>query len=243
MKIDEKIISIPPYISTTWEHVSSLKMESGDLVFSLIDDSVVKIPNLEDSTVQLAFQAHIKYIEKYENEDGEKQIKQETPKANTPLSQISSLFNAENAIGFPIRLGSEGMEGLGTVMQHNPSQKNMPKLPSEILSKISAIAKVIGSEETIPFPEAEANCNCMHCQIARAIRGEESEQNEEILDEEVTDEDLKFREWDIEQTNGQIYTVSNPLDAEEHYSVYLGSPVGCTCGKKNCEHIKAVLKS
>jgi hypothetical protein len=61
--------------------------------------------------------------------------------------------------------------------------------------------------------------------------------------EEVSDEDLKFRDWEIKQTAEQLYTVTNPLDANEHYNVFLGSPLGCTCGDKNCEHIRAVLTS
>ncbi|NGX33463.1 MAG: hypothetical protein K1060chlam4_01531, partial [Candidatus Anoxychlamydiales bacterium] len=40
-----------------------------------------------------------------------------------------------------------------------------------------------------------------------------------------------------------LYRVTNPLDENEHYSVFLKDPIGCTCGKKNCEHVKAVLNS
>jgi hypothetical protein len=35
----------------------------------------------------------------------------------------------------------------------------------------------------------------------------------------------------------------NPLDHKEHYNVFLGDPIGCSCGNNNCEHIQAVLKS
>ncbi|MGH2612567.1 MAG: hypothetical protein ACRDFB_05905, partial [Rhabdochlamydiaceae bacterium] len=62
-------------------------------------------------------------------------------------------------------------------------------------------------------------------------------------EEEVSDEDLKFRTWDIKQENDKLYSVTNPLDKKEHYNVFLGKPLGCTCGNKNCEHIQAVLKS
>ena len=67
-------------------------------------------------------------------------------------------------------------------------------------------------------------------------------QTEEPL-EEVTDEDLKFRTWDIKQPGKKLYLVTNPLDNNENYNVFLGKPVGCTCGQKYCEHIKAVLNS
>ena len=63
------------------------------------------------------------------------------------------------------------------------------------------------------------------------------------VEEEITEDDLKFRNWDIRQTADKLYAVTNPLDENEHYSVFLGTPLGCTCGEKNCEHIRAVLNS
>ena len=35
----------------------------------------------------------------------------------------------------------------------------------------------------------------------------------------------------------------DPLDPNEHYNVFLGTPLGCTCGEKDCEHIRAVLST
>jgi hypothetical protein len=61
--------------------------------------------------------------------------------------------------------------------------------------------------------------------------------------EEVLPEDLKFKDWEIVQKGDQIYEVISPLDKNEHYQVFLGTPLGCTCGAKNCEHIRAVLNS
>jgi hypothetical protein len=62
-------------------------------------------------------------------------------------------------------------------------------------------------------------------------------------EEEVSPHELKFREWDIQQAGDKLYNVSNPFDKGEQYQVYLGNPVGCTCGKSKCEHIVAVLNS
>ena len=45
---------------------------------------------------------------------------------------------------------------------------------------------------------------------------------EENLDEEVNEEDLKFRSWDIKQTNEHLYEVINTLDTKEKYNVFLG---------------------
>ena len=43
--------------------------------------------------------------------------------------------------------------------------------------------------------------------------------------------------------NDKLFTVINKLDQQEKYNVFLGEPVGCTCGKQGCEHMLAVLKS
>ena len=62
-------------------------------------------------------------------------------------------------------------------------------------------------------------------------------------DEPVPDAELSFQEWDIVQTGKDLFHVSSRLDPNEQYNVFLGNPVGCTCGKAGCEHILAVLKS
>ena len=125
-------------------------------------------------------------------------------------------------------------------MQHNPDQANLPPMSPEVLKKITMIARVFGLEDTSALPKAEPHCNCVYCQVARSLHGEEAS-FEQI--EEVSDEDLKFRNWEIAQTGEKLYCVTNPLDTNEHYNVFLGTPLGCTCGSKNCEHIRAVLNS
>jgi hypothetical protein len=66
---------------------------------------------------------------------------------------------------------------------------------------------------------------------------------EPINDEEISAEDLRFKEWEIAKLSQNLYKVINPLDSNEEYQVFLGTPIGCTCGIHHCEHIKAVLKS
>ena len=78
------------------------------------------------------------------------------------------------------------------------------------------------------IPKAEPHCNCTYCQIARAIQAGSLELGEHDEVEEVSEEDLKFRDWDIEQKSEEIYEVTNPIDQNEHYQVFLGNPVGCT---------------
>jgi hypothetical protein len=116
---------------------------------------------------------------------------------------------------------------------HNPEHANLPPLPPEILEKIGMVAQTLGLADG---PPAEPNCNCFYCQVARTLNPEASE-------ERVSDEELSFRTWDVHQKGDKLYAVTNPLDPNETYQVFLGSPVGCTCGDTHCEHIRAVLQS
>ena len=230
MQISKKVLSIPPYISVSWGDVSSLRIENEELLVSLREGTVIRVPNLTPTQLSEIFAAHSQHLE----------AQNDAPEL--PPSPFSSPFpGGGQVIGFPLRFGPDGMEGLDAAMSHDPSQANAPDLPPEILEKIAGISSVLGVENVASLPVPEANCNCFHCQIARAVQATEEE--ELVVDEEVSDEELTFREWDIEQTDDNLFTVTNPLDGTEKYSVYLGEPIGCTCGEKNCCHIKAVLQS
>ncbi len=237
--INRKILSLPPYISTSWNNVSSLYAENENgrniLVIELKAGSTIRIPQLDSDILTKVFQTHSRYLEESD--------KSETPKIN-PNEVPPFNFDHFSSIGIPMKFGMN-LEGLGAAMQHNPSQANAPDLPKEVLDKISAVAKIMDADPSLTSSlKAEPHCNCMHCQIARALNGETREHSShEEVEEEVSDEDLKFKTWDIEQSGDKLYTVTNPLDKKEHYSVFLGEPLGCTCGQKNCEHIKAVLNT
>jgi hypothetical protein len=237
MKISPKILNIPPYISTSWKNVDSVYIEIIDkkpvLIIALKTPArTVKIPNLDPKVVEVIFNAHAKFLE----EDAPEKVIEKQEQQPPPLN---------NLLNFGLPLGSGDLQSLGNVMQHNPEQKNAPDLPKEILDKIVGISSMLGKDMPIEIPKAEPHCNCIHCQIARALVGEkkEEEPKNDTTEDVVTEEDLRFRLWDIKQSGDKLYTVSNPLDENEHYQVFLGKPLGCTCGDKNCEHIKAVLKS
>ncbi len=219
MHITDKILSLPPYLSTSWKDVVSLQIETHPfghaLIIELVTGSKVKVPNLEKHIIEKMFTIHAKVIEEKEK----------------PSSVMTTIMP------FPF----VNMEGLMTTLQHNPEQKNTPPIPSEVLEKISAMTKGLLPEDTSSLAQPESNCQCPHCQIMRAVLNQP--QDAAPVEEEVSDEDLKFRLWDIKQEGDSLYCVSNPLDHKEHYSVFLGNPLGCTCGQKNCEHIQAVLKS
>lgn len=222
MKITTTILSIPPYLSTTWKNIASLHVREERGTFTLIvllqNQMQVEVPGLDKMTIDEIFEAHARSAEEHA-----------APKLFNPL---------EGPFSFSVPLKSDSpIDSLGTSMQHNPDQANLPPMPPEVLKKITMIARVFGLEDVSALPKAEPDCNCVYCQVARSLHGEEPAL------EEVSDEDLKFRNWEIAQTAEQLYKVTNPLDTNEHYNVFLGTPIGCTCGSKNCEHIRAVLNT
>lgn len=219
MKISAQLLSIPPYLSTSWKNIASLHSHPDKDRFTLVvvlnNGAQVSIPSLEQTELDSIFEAHARY-------------------GSMPAEQQAL---AHDSLSLPL---SGNVDLINSAMQHNPAQADSPEIPKEILEKITSIAKVLGLEDVSQFPKAEPHCNCPFCQIARAFHGTE---NQEKTEETISDQDLQFRSWDIKQTDNKLYIVTNPLDESEQYSVYLGDPLGCTCGQKNCEHIRAVLNS
>ena len=230
IKITEKILSIPPYLSTSWSRIAALHIKGGVLAITLVDGDTINIPNLDSETIQLIFQHHAIFLDK----------DTPSPTSNFDIAKIKGMMDqGEPSIRFAF---GTSMEGLGSMMQHNPAQSDAPDLPPDILQKIGAISKIIApQDEQSILPKAEPNCNCFHCQIARALNP--SSAADEHLGPEINPEELQFQQWTITQTGDKLYSVVNRLDDHEKYSVFLGEPVGCTCGKPGCEHILAVLKS
>lgn len=227
IKITDKILSIPPYISTSWSRIAALHMKGGILAITLVDDDTIHISNLNSETIHSIFQHHAVYLEK------------EHTNSNVPdLSGLKGIVDQEEP---SIRLAfGTSLDGLGNIMQHNPNQADSPDLPPEIIQKIGAIAKIITPVDELVLPQAELNCNCFYCQIARALNPLSLTEILEEPETEVSEQDLQFQKWSITQTGDKLYSVSNE---HEKYNVYLGQPVGCTCGQHGCDHLLAVLKS
>lgn len=243
IKISDSIVCIPPHISTTWDHVTFIQSEKEEfgerwtLIFHLADGKVVRVPHLDASLVDIAFNAHMKYLET-------SGAQKEQAKSSAGFLNLTGLSPEQIGV-LPLQFNiAGGLNGMENAMQHNAAHADTPPVPREILEKISGIVKLITGGDTTAFPKPEPHCNCVHCQIARALHGKSSQEEGKSEEEEtVTEEDLKFRTWDIAPAGEKLYIVTNPLDPNEHYSVFIGSPVGCTCGEPHCEHIRAVLSS
>lgn len=236
IKINAKILSIPPYISTSWKNVLSLHIENrangSVLMIGLVNGSTIEIPDLNQSSMEAVFAAHGKHLEQ------ESTSPQPIPAFNEP-------FSDGNAAVLSLPLNFAFDKNMGNLLQHQQEASDSPDLPPEVIDKVVQLSKAIGLDHFENFPKPEPHCNCMHCQIMRVIRNDKEEEikKDDSFEEEVSDEELKFREWDIEQVEDSLYRVSNPLNANEQFNVFLGTPVGCTCGHANCEHIRAVLSS
>ena len=217
MKITPEILSIPPFISTKWSNVSSIRVDAskGLLIITLADGSQVEIPNLEQRYIDEIFQVHAQHSEKDANPG-------------------KGLF--DNAFSFSLPMKADGgmLDPLSSQLQHNPDQSELPLLPANVLEKITGIVKSLGLEDLSILGTPEPNCNCIYCQLTRSLG-----QVEEVVD----DVDLTFRDWEVTEKENNLFRVVSPLDSNEHYDVFLGEPLGCTCGEKNCEHIRAVLNT
>lgn len=248
MKINTKILSIPPYLSTSWEYVTALRLQNTDLLVHLANGEAVIVPNLKPDILETIFEHHIIVMEQ-KDESLSKQRSTSLSNIIQNAEKTQSLSDPDLQAESIFKIGFSSPEGLSAAMHHNPEYANAPDLPFEILQKIGAISKIIEPEDVM-IPKAEPHCNCPYCQIARAIHVEaglpvqlEKKETEELEDEAVCEEELQFQEWNITQSGDKLFTVVNKLDSHEKYSVYLGHPVGCTCGKEGCDHILAVLKS
>ncbi len=231
MNVNEKFLSFPPFLSTAWIHVEALSISrQGTIAVHMNSGATISLPEMSEPEMELVFKAHATFLEN--------QILSEPVFKNKKLPPTIK-ERLENDSPFRISFGSpEGLNGVA--MQHNPAQKNAPNLPLEMLAKITEVSKIMAPNDPDQIPKAEPHCNCYHCQIARALSGSIEETPEE---EFVAPEELEFNQWEITETGDNLFNVMNKLDTLENYSVHLGHPVGCTCGKENCEHILAVLKS
>lgn len=191
LKINDKILSIPPYISTTWSNISALRTKGSLLVVMLKDGETINISGLTDEQVEQVFSCHAAYLEK-----------ETIPTAQQGPSQLPGpIFSRGEIIPFgettTLSFAFGTLDGMNNAMQHNPQQANMPDLPQEILAKIGEIVKAIGAFDDLRMPVAQSGCNCMHCQLAKTLNpGQEISDNSQ-KEEPVSDEELRFEEWTI----------------------------------------------
>ncbi len=240
--ITNQMLSIVPYLSTHWSRIDSMHVRNDALMITLSSGETISIPNLSTEALEKIFTAHALYLERKTQDDSPEKT---PPKREEGFSSETLSSWSELSKQFSRGLSGELWKNMSSMLQHDPEQAHAPDLPPEALSKMSMLAQMLGPQETSNLPEAEPHCNCYHCQMLRVLHGKEAHA-EVVVQEEgepVSDQELSFSEWEIVQTGEKLFRVTNRLDATESYNVFLGEPVGCTCGKRGCEHVLAVLKS
>jgi hypothetical protein len=246
MRINHKILSIPPYISASWKNISSLKAEVAsatpqnslfDLYIFLQDGSSVCIPAMDQAIVEAIFTAHAKYLET------EISAPKQPPLQMGPFSSETGTALLGGGMNFLLPPELLAVDELKPFVQHSEIHSDFPSLPKELLEKVSNLARSLGIDGVKFVSKAEPHCNCPYCQITRCIAQEiEAKQEELLLEEEVLEEDLRFPSWIIKSLDHHLYEVSHP-DYEQKNIVSLQSPIHCSCKNPGCEHIKAVLSS
>jgi hypothetical protein len=213
MQLNDSFFSFPPYLSAPWDQVSALAMNPSGRIECHLMNG--DVITLPELTVE---QTELIF------------------KAHAANLKKSNPFPDPQ---FPFKIGIAA-EGLAAPLQHNPKAGATPELPPDIILKIAQATKMLLPKEHLEDIKPEPKCLCSFCQIAALIHAPE-----EILfeGEPVSDQELCFEQWEIKQTGEKLYCVTNKLDSHETYSVHLGNPIGCTCGKENCDHILSVLKS
>ena len=67
MKINQKMLNIPPYISTSWKNVAALYVDNQQnkpvLSIALLNGTCVQIPNLTSCVLEAIFSMHSQYLE------------------------------------------------------------------------------------------------------------------------------------------------------------------------------------
>ena len=224
MKITSTILSIPPYISTSWDKVATVHVSEGNVHVHLKDGTMVTLHDLSADVIEQIFSFHAQSLEKQQT-----------------FKHLETRYIGEIS---PIRLPFGPLESMAQMLQHNPKQADLPPIPEEAVGKISQMAKMLSFDEIHAMQPPEPDCNCLYCQISRVLRGaiELKADIAETEEETVSDADLQFEEWNIEPIGEKLFLVTNKLDHQEEYRVFLGDPVGCTCGKVGCEHMLAVLR-
>ena len=175
MRINHKILSIPPYISTAWKNIASVHAEEREglplLVITLHTGFQIEVPGLQPFMIEAIFTAHAAYMEQ----------EQLRPIPQRPIPDPVASQNESTSFSFPVlKIGVNGVDHLNGFMQHNLEQSDSPDLPSELLNKIATIAKANGFDSNTTFPEQEPHCNCPHFQIARTIKTAASDQISEM---------------------------------------------------------------
>jgi len=175
MIVNTKLLSIPPYISTSWKDVELL-LSDGEHTLNvyLKNGTIIKIAHLLKEQLELIFKVH-------------QEVLMQKPK-DIPPSLIDPLF----------------FNFSGPFLEHDPEMSDAEPLPEEIKLKLKSLVDTFPKLEKSKLPKFHDNCNCPHCQLMALLSDEEDTcEIEEVIDdkdlqfalwnvEKLTDKDFKL---------------------------------------------------
>jgi hypothetical protein len=156
MIINKQILSIPPFISTSWKDVELLLSDGhSTLNIYLKNGTLVKISNLLKEDLDLIFKVH----------------------------QDILLTKAQPHI--PSLIDPTFLSFSGSLLEHDPDLKDASPLPDEVKAKLKGLLEEMPKLDKIKFPEVHDDCNCPFCQIMTLLQEDESDEEELVSDEDL----------------------------------------------------------
>ncbi len=249
MKINQRVLHIPPYISCKWSEIASIRVETIEgkdlLHVHLLSGAKATVLNLTQDEIDLIFKMHVHHLEEVAEEEEKFKNVKEIPFFSNLFQAPPMDANVATSFGAPISFHLDANDPSSLFQGHNPQFSQSPPLPKEILDKITLIAKAIGGD-MIKEVEPVELCNCFFCQIARALKNERTEDRKPHVPKNLPKDLLRGGidpEWMVDEVGPHMFRVVSREEPEVIYQVYLGEPIGCSCGSNRCQHIIAALKS
>jgi hypothetical protein len=125
----------------------------------------------------------------------------------------------------------------GPFLEHDPDLKDSSPIPEEVKTRLASLINHLPQIENIKLPQPHPDCFCPHCQLMILLN---SEQNQDDI---VSDDDLKFATWIIEEIQQKQFKVIHPYNENDFHLVSLDNPIHCSCCQMDCEHIEHILRN
>lgn len=156
MIINNKLLSIPPFISTSWRDVELLLSDGQHtLNIYLKNGTLVKISHLLKDQLDLIFKVHQDVL-----------LNQNTDKKPPFLDPLMVQFS-------------------GQILEHDPELFDFQPLPDDMLGKLKALSSALPKPDKDRMPQIHPGCRCPHCQIMTVIL-EEQDNDDLVDDSDLT---------------------------------------------------------
>ena len=155
MIINKQLLSIPPFISTSWKDVELLLSDGQHtLNIYLKNGTLVKISHLLKEQLDLIFKVHQEIL-----------LAQAQDMAMPLMDPVFFQFS-------------------GPFLEHDPELSDASPLPEEVKDKLYSLLKGLPKLDVSKLPEAHAGCMCPHCQLMNLISINEQEE-ELVTDDDL----------------------------------------------------------